>query len=65
MEELMATGWKFEFFQNKLDTYTCVATKGETEVTCDNFHWWALVCDIVAECDNIEQSKPEQLALFP
>ena len=54
MEELMARGWRFEFFGNKLDSYTCIARKGKTEVVCDNFHWWALVCDIVAKCDELE-----------
>ena len=50
MEELMAKGWQFEFFQNKLDSYTCIASKGKVEISCDGFQWWPLICDIVAKC---------------
>lgn len=58
MEKLMAKGWRFEFYQNKLDSYTCVARKGEVEIICDNFQWWPLICDIVAACDNMETPTP-------
>ena len=54
----MAKGWRFEFYQNKLDSYTCVARKGEVEIICDNFQWWPLICDIVAACDNMETPTP-------
>ena len=57
MEELMTKGWRFEFFQNQLDTFSCVATKGKIEVTCDHFHWWALITDIVAKCDEFERKE--------
>ncbi len=57
----MTKGWTFKFFQNNLDTYTCVAKKGEIEIVCDNFGWWPLICDIVAECDKKEVG---QMALF-
>ena len=53
----MTNGWRFEFFWNELDSYTCIARKGKTEITCDNFHWWGVVCDIVAACDEAEQAK--------
>ena len=55
MEHLLTNGWHFEFFQNQLDSYTCVATKGKTEVCCDNFKWWSLICDIVKKCDKYER----------
>ena len=55
MEKLMHQGWKFEFYSNKLDTYTCCAKKGTTKIVRDNFNWWPLVCDIVAECDKVEK----------
>lgn len=54
MEKLMSQGWRFELFQNKLDSYTCIARKGEIEISCDNFNWWSLINDIVAECDTHE-----------
>jgi hypothetical protein len=56
MEELMHTGWRFEFFLNKLETYTCIARKGDIEVSCDGFQWWNLICDIVEECDKFEET---------
>ena len=58
MEELMTKGWRFEFFQNQLDTFSCVAKKGEHEIIiCDNFHWWALITDIVAKCDEYGRNE--------
>jgi len=63
MEKLMTHGWRFEFYLNDLDSYSCRATKGNNEVICDNFGWWLLVCDVVRKCDEIDQ-KTEQMALW-
>ena len=59
MEKLMSQGWRFELFQNKLDTYSCIARKGDQEIAMDNFRWWPLINDIVAACDKAENSKAQ------
>jgi hypothetical protein len=53
MEKLIYQDWHFEFFKNKLGTITCIAKKGKTEIIRDNFSWWPLINDIVAECDKV------------
>ena len=35
MLELMERDWNVQFFKNKLDTYTAIATKGDAEVVSD------------------------------
>ena len=50
----MRQGWKFEFQGNELETFSCAATKGDTEIIRDNFNCWSLICDIVSACDEAE-----------
>ena len=51
----MRLGWRFEFQGNQLETFSCTATKGEAEVSAENFNWWALMTDIVHECYKVEK----------
>lgn len=57
MEYLMSLGWRFEFFQNKLDSYTAIARKGNEEIIIDNFHLWPLQVDIVAKVEEFERKR--------
>lgn len=54
IEKLMQSGWRFEFRANQLGTYTCVAAKGDEEITIDHFSWWPLIVGIVAACEEYE-----------
>jgi len=54
MEYLMSLGWRFEFFQNKLGSYTAIAKKNGKEIITDDFELWPLQVAIVAKVEEYE-----------
>jgi len=55
IEELMQNGWRFEFFANKLGSYTVIARKDDVEIVVDAFGWWPAVTAIVSKVDLFEK----------
>lgn len=55
MEYLMSLGWRFEFFQNRLGSYTAIATRFSKEIVTDEFSVWPLQVAIVAKVEEFER----------